>query len=119
MPNPPCEYVLPSLDYIVEIGDGVLVSLWYARGPSRECRTVEALITTPYGLPAGSNCYVKVERNYRDPGTGENDRVYAGIPVGGDHAYTRDLYDAGVSSYAWGYCAIPGRPVVQGGTPSY
>jgi len=63
-------------------------------------------------------CYAKVERNRRDPAPGDNDRICAGIQPGRSSAITADLYDAGVSSYAWGYCARPGYPTVRGGTPS-
>jgi len=59
-----------------------------------------------------ASCYVKVERN--------SDRQ--AYRTDGNPSYisrvTQVVYDAGVSSYAWGYCSYNGRAYTAG-TPSY
>ncbi|GAA3100496.1 hypothetical protein [Streptosporangium carneum] len=85
--------------YTAEFNDGSLnigyIQLLY--NGKDACRTVAAVIVMNGGIPAGSNCYVKVER------TSDGQAYRVGASPNGA-AFTASLYDADVESYAWGYC---------------
>jgi hypothetical protein len=89
----------------------IRVYLYY----SPSCRTVWASIMY-WGSAQPGTCYVKVQRN------SDNRALYDGVAkdpfvtvwVG----ETNMLYDADVTSYAWGYCEVNGR-TYRGGTSSY
>jgi hypothetical protein len=90
---------------------GIRVYLYY----SPRCRTVWANIIY-WGSTAPGTCYVKVQRN------SDNKALYAGVYkdpfVTAWVGETNMLYDADVTSYAWGHCEVGGR-TYRGGTPSY
>jgi hypothetical protein len=86
---------------------------------STVCRTTWASITindTP-STPSGNieNCYVKVQRNSDDQAYrfAWNHNLLAFWPY-----TTTMVYDADVTSYAWGYCDV-GATVYTAQTPSY
>lgn len=94
------------------------VAIGYYRGaktaafPSGDCRVAFAEIDmySPY-----ASCYVKVQRN-------SDGQAYY---VGGEYSdlytkamYTAVVYDANVSSYAWGHCEYNSSPY-SAGTSSY
>lgn len=96
------------------IGPGIDVELWY----SPSCRTVYASMWADIELGPGSNCYMKVTRN------SDGETLRAGVTLHDrPHryaGYTNMLYDADVTSYAWGYCKTSTNgPVYRGGTSSY
>lgn len=81
------------------------VALIYTRGrqtelyPDGACRTIDAGIRVLNG--AATDCYVKIERN--------SDKL--AYRVGGEYQEWQEtpvVYDAGVTSYAWGYCKFGG-----------
>jgi hypothetical protein len=86
------------------------VQLWY----SSYCRTVWAALAIQPALPSGSNCYVKVERNY-NPTT----VLYQGAVNAPYVAQTNMLDDHGVTSYAWAHCQWAGGPTLRGGTANW
>lgn len=89
----------------VVLGGRVHVELFY----SRTCRAVAAGMWPAQEPPPGSSCYVKVERN-------SDGQAYRASM----NTRTQVLYDADVTSYAWGHCEWgSGGPVYRGGTGSY
>jgi hypothetical protein len=89
------------------------VQLWY----SWDCRTVWAHMRVQPGLPAGSNCYVKIERNYNPVTVLREQAVNESGSVA--YAQTNMLDDHGVTSFAWGYCQWAGGPTIRGGTGNW
>ncbi|MBB5868288.1 hypothetical protein F4553_001667 [Allocatelliglobosispora scoriae] len=98
----------------VNIGLNVIVYLDYVWG-NGGCRSARARMTIYGPVPPGSNCYVKIARD------SDNKTLYTSERYPGDsdeYQYTNILYDAGVTSYAWGYCSRPGYGTVSGRTAS-
>jgi hypothetical protein len=83
----------------------VRVTLQYMYG-NGGCRSVMARMAVYAHVTADAECYVKVQRN------SDGSAYYAGVDNRGDSdAYsdsTSILYDAGVTSYAWGRCWVNG-----------
>jgi hypothetical protein len=96
------------------IGPGIVVTLWY----SLPCRTVVGEISATIGDLYTDNCYVKVERNY------DREILRQGVEQQSRFpnfywALTNMLYDARVSSFAWGYCRLSNGAVYSGATESW
>jgi len=96
------------------IGLNVWVYLDYVWG-NGGCRSVQARMSIYGPVPPGSNCYVKLARD------SDNKTLYTSVRLPGDsdeYQSTNILYDANVTSYAWGYCNRPGYGTVSGRTSS-
>ena len=95
------------------------VVLGYIRGarttayPNGDCRVAYAYISV---MHPDADCYAKVERN-KDQQAFYVGGVYLPYPQTPAN-YTPVVYDAGVSSYAWGRCNYYGG-TYDNGTPSY